>query len=75
MALVNTQVNLVLSSDAGQRRIRITDGDMHHVLAISWTGERRVFLHLPRYTLKDLNLLGLQQTLKKRDLPYLCTYQ
>jgi phosphatidylglycerophosphate synthase len=72
-ALIDTGVNLVLSSDTGQPvAIRITDGNMHHVLANFMAGgEGETFSALPRYTLKDLNLLGLQQNLKKRDLPYL----
>ncbi len=73
MALVNTRVNLVLSSDEGQSvAIRITDGNMPHALASFMDGGKgEAFSTLPRYALKDLNLLGLQQTLKKRDLPYL----
>src|SRR5688500_12092222 len=72
-ALINTQENLVLNSDAGQPvAVRSTDGNMHHVLAnFTGEGEGETFPDLPRYTLKDLNLLGLQQNLKKRDLPYL----
>ena len=72
-ALINTRENLVLNSDAGQPvAVRITDGDMRHVLAnFMGEGEGEAFPDLPRYTLKDLNLLGFQQNLKKRDLPYL----
>lgn len=72
-ALINARVNLVLSSDIGQPvAIRITDGNMRHVLANFMDGGAgEVLSALPRYTLKDLNLLGLQQNLKKRDLPYL----
>ena len=45
---------------------------MRHVLAnFMGEGEGETSPDLPRYTLKDLNLLGLQQNLKKRDLPYL----
>ena len=73
MALINARVNLVLSSDEGQLvAIRITDGNMPCVLANFMDGGKgEAFSALPRYTLKDLNLLGLQQNLKKRDLPYL----
>lgn len=73
MALINARVNLVLRSDEGQLvAIRITDGNMPCVLANFMDGEKgEAFSALPRYTLKDLNLLGLQQNLKKRDLPYL----
>lgn len=72
-ALINTRVDLVLSSDIGQSvAIRITDGNMPRVLANFMDGGKgEAFSALPRYTLKDLDLLGLQQTLKKRDLPYL----
>jgi hypothetical protein len=34
-------------------------------------GKGEVPATLPLYTLKDLNLLGLRQNLKKRDSPYL----
>ncbi|MGH8685895.1 MAG: CDP-alcohol phosphatidyltransferase family protein [Nitrosospira sp.] len=73
VALINARVNLVLSSDEGQLvAIRITDGNMPCVLANFMDGGKgEAFSALPRYTLKDLNLLGLQQNLKKRDLPYL----
>lgn len=72
-ALINTRVNLVLSGEMGQPvAIRITDGNMRRVAAnFMERGEGEAFSALPRYTLKDLNLLGLQQNLKKRDLPYL----
>lgn len=72
-ALINTRVNLMLNSDTGQPvAVRITDENMRRVLANFMDGgEGEVFSALPRYTLKDLNLLGLQQNLKKRDLPYL----
>jgi phosphatidylglycerophosphate synthase len=72
-ALINTRVDLVLSSQMGQpAAIRITDGNMRRVAAdFMDRGEGETFSALPRYTLKDLNLLGLQQNLKKRDLPYL----
>lgn len=72
-ALINTRVDLVLSSDIGQSvAIRITDGNMPRVLANFMDGGKgEAFSALPRYTLKDLDLLGLQQNLKKRDLPYL----
>ncbi|SCY77660.1 Phosphatidylglycerophosphate synthase [Nitrosospira sp. Nl5] len=73
VALVNTQTNLGLSSDDGQLvAIRITDGDRAHVLANFMDGGKgEAFSALPRYTLKDLSLLGVQQNLKKRDLPYI----
>ena len=59
-ALINTRENLVLNSDAGQPvAVRITDGNMRHVLAnFMGEGEGETFPDLPRYTLKDLNLLG-----------------
>lgn len=71
-ALINMQANLVFSSDKGQPvAIRITNGDISHVLASLMNGgKREAFSALPRYTLKDLDLLDLQQTLKKNDPPY-----
>src|SRR5688500_12971049 len=61
-ALINTQENLVLNSVAGQPvAVRVTDGNMRHVPAnFMGEGVGEAFPDLPRYTLKDLNLRGLQ---------------
>ena len=72
MALINTRANLVLCSDKGQPvAVRIADGDMPRVLESLGDVEKgEAFSALSRYTLKDLNLLDLQQNLKKRNPPY-----
>ena len=62
-----------LAADKGQPvGVRIADGDMPSVSwMILWSGKKeQVLSALPRYTLKDLNLLDLRQNLKKRDPPY-----
>lgn len=72
VALINTRSNLVLGSDKGQLvAVRIADGDMPRVLESFVDMERgEAFSTLPHLTLKDLNLLDLQQNLKKRNPPY-----
>lgn len=71
-ALINARTNLVLSNDEGQPvAVRITDGDVADVLAdFKSRGKGPAISVLPHYALKDLNLLGVQQSLKKRDKPY-----
>lgn len=71
-ALINTRVSLALNSDEDRLVAVRTDGNMPRVTADFMDGgKEEAFSALPRYTLKDLNLFGLQQNLKKRDLPYL----
>src|ERR1700712_3594060 len=72
VALIDKRANLVLTSDEGQPvAIRITDGNVPVVLADFRSGGKgQAVSVLPHYALKDLNLLGAQQTLKKRDQPY-----
>lgn len=72
VALIDKQANLVLTTDEGQPvAIRITDGDVPVVLADFRNGGKgQAVSVLPHYELKDLNLLGAQQSLKKRDQPY-----
>lgn len=72
VALIDKQANLVLTTDEGQPvAIRITDGDVPVVLADFRSGGKgQAVSVLPHYELKDLNLLGAQQSLKKRDQPY-----
>jgi len=71
-ALIQTENNCVLTSDEGQPvAIRIDGDDVARALAALMNGGAgEACANLPRYTLKDLNLLNLRQNLKKRDQPY-----
>lgn len=72
-ALINAKTNLLLETEEGEPvGVRIIDGDAHQVLTDFMGGKKdQVLSALPLFTLKDLNLLGVRQTLKKRDPPYL----
>lgn len=62
----------MLSSRHGQfAAIRIVDGDVHHI-TVDFTGggDGRTFSDFSLYALRDLDLTGLRQNLKKRDPLY-----
>ncbi|SEL36138.1 CDP-alcohol phosphatidyltransferase family protein [Nitrosovibrio tenuis] len=72
-ALINAQTSFILITDSRQPvALRIAEGNVQHVLADFIAGGRgQACADLPCHSLRDLNLLGLRQNLKKRDLPYI----
>jgi phosphatidylglycerophosphate synthase len=70
-ALMKAEQDCLLVSDAGQVvAMRTSDKASHALADFMDEGTGQSFSTLPRYTLKDLNLLNVRQNLKKRDQPY-----
>jgi phosphatidylglycerophosphate synthase len=69
--LMKAERDCLLLSDAGLPVAMRVSGGVPAALADFVKGEIAQFhANLPRYTVKDLNLLNLRQNLKKRDQPY-----
>jgi phosphatidylglycerophosphate synthase len=70
-ALGKIENDCLLISDEGQPvAMRISDNVLHALTDFKNGSAGHPCANLPRYTLKDLNLLDLRQNLKKRDRPY-----